>query len=147
MLLGLISFKTHLLLNVEILKKSMESETKPDRLMITERKNIILSDLAKAISAIQWGPEIRQGLKVGLYTPEWNGYPTIMLGGELTDISYTFGNKDRHFYIFRTTGNGEIRVTSIGKARVEIMHQETGNPYISMPARNFGRDSEVRIGF
>ena len=127
-------------LDVERLRAGIQSEIEG------EYRDIELSKILMALESRERYSTKRKGIKLRVHQ-EGNYKRCVLTGDDLESISYTYGYKSVD-YIFRTSQGGEIWATCPESLKPSIQASGRGSPqYVSVPARNFGKNAELRIGW
>lgn len=109
------------------------------------RRNSILRNLFSHLEQrMQYDvTESEEGLKLKIYALSGGRFPDVVMEENLSYVDYQ-GN----FYRFPTGQKGRVFAECDGKSRRPIIENpNTQDSYISVPAEQFGRTAEVRIGW
>ena len=106
-------------------------------------QGIDLFDLLDELGDFKNFSSLPPGLRVHLYQEP--SHPVIKLGGDIVSISHTYPAKGV-FRVFRTSDGGEFWAYGRRKQDSPRLFNKAGEPYIELPAANFGEGSQARLG-
>lgn len=109
------------------------------------RRGRVLQDLFVRLEqkgSVAFGP-LEEGLKLKVYSNRGNSSPDIVI-----DDSVSFVDYQGHFYRFHIGENGRVFAHCDGiNQKLSTQNFSTKGMYISVPADQFGKSAEVRIGW